>query len=139
SYGPQARARSHTAPRVLPFTLSQSTRMAARRDSTQLLTIYPARLRGDERALSGESQPRLKAREQPACSTTTTVMADQSAIKSQSVRLTASQSCPERRSDDGQPILEPIRMAPKSRSDLGFLVDLWGFEPQTSCMPSGSS
>jgi hypothetical protein len=21
-------------------------------------------------------------------------------------------------------------------SDLGFLVELWGFEPQTSCMPS---
>ncbi len=28
-------------------------------------------------------------------------------------------------------------MASKPYSDLGFLVELWGFEPQTSCMPWG--
>ena len=71
---------------------------------------------------------------QPACSTTTTFMADQRAIKSQSVRLTASQSRPERRSNDGQPILEPNHMSPEPRSDLVLRVELWGFEPQTSCM-----
>ena len=26
-------------------------------------------------------------------------------------------------------------MVPDLHSDLGFLVELWGFEPQTSCMP----
>ena len=57
------------------------------------------------------------------------------AIEGQSVRLTAGQRRPERRSNDGQPILKPIQMAPGLHSDLGFLVELWGFEPQSSCMP----
>jgi hypothetical protein len=51
------------------------------------------------------------------------------------VRLRAGQRRPERRSDDGQPILKPIRMAPDLHSDLEFLVELRGFEPRTSCMP----
>jgi hypothetical protein len=37
--------------------------------------------------------------------------------------------------NDGQPILKPIRMAPDLHSDLGFPVELWGFELLTSCMP----
>ena len=97
--------------------------------------MYPTRLSGDERTPSGESEPDTQARGQPACSTTTTVLADQSAIKSQSMRLAASQSCPERRSNDGQPILESIRMTPEPPSELEFLVELWGFELRTSCMP----
>jgi len=55
------------------------------------------------------------------------------------VRLSAGQRRPERRSNDGQPILKPIQMVPDLRSDLGFLVELWGFEPQTSCMPSSGN
>jgi hypothetical protein len=31
--------------------------------------------------------------------------------------------------------LGAIRLSYKPLSDLGFLVELWGFEPQTSCMP----
>ena len=38
-------------------------------------------------------------------------------------------------SNDGQPILKPVQMAPDLHSELVFLVELWGFEPQTSCMP----
>jgi hypothetical protein len=49
------------------------------------------------------------------------------------------QARPGWRSDDGQPILKPIQMAPDLHSDLGFLVELWGFEPQTSCMPSSGN
>src|ERR1019366_8191672 len=47
----------------------------------------------------------------PACSTSTAVTAGQGAINSQFVRLTASQSRPERRSNDGQAILEPVQIA----------------------------
>ena len=57
------------------------------------------------------------------------------AIEGQSVRVSAGQSRPERRSNDGQAILELIRIAPDLRSDLALCVELWGFEPQTSCMP----
>ena len=42
-------------------------------------------------------------------------------------------------SNDGQPILKLIQRVPGSYSDLGFLVELWGFEPQTSCMPSSGN
>ena len=49
----------------------------------------------------------------PACSTSTAVTAGQGAINSQFVRLTASQSRPERRSNDGQAILEPVQIARK--------------------------
>src|ERR1017187_7790364 len=57
------------------------------------------------------------------------------AIRSQPVKLSANRACPPRRSNGGQPILKPIQMDPEPYSDLGFLVELWGFEPQTSCMP----
>jgi hypothetical protein len=53
--------------------------------------------------------------------------------------LRDSDSRSERRSNGGQAILEPILMAPDLRSDLVFLVELWGFEPQTSCMPSSGN
>ena len=51
------------------------------------------------------------------------------------MRLRARQRRPERRSNDGQSILKPIQMASDLHSELEFLVELWGFEPQTSCMP----
>jgi hypothetical protein len=55
------------------------------------------------------------------------------------MRLSANCRCPERRSDDGQTILECIRAGLKSCPDLQFLVELSGLEPLTSCMPSGGS
>jgi hypothetical protein len=55
------------------------------------------------------------------------------------VRFSASYRCPERRSNDGQRILKPARVIPESHSDLEFPVELWGFEPQTSCMPSSGN
>src|ERR1019366_2798356 len=72
----------------------------------------------------------------PACSANTAPGSARPAIEGQSVRLSAGQQRPERRSNDGQPILKPTRMASGQHSDLEFLVELWGFEPQTSCMPS---
>ena len=51
------------------------------------------------------------------------------------MRLSANCRCPERRSDDGQTILECIRAGLKSCSDLQFLVELSGLEPLTSCIP----
>ena len=53
------------------------------------------------------------------------------------MRLSANCRCPERRSDDGQTILECIRTGLKSRPDLVLLVELSGLEPLTSCMPWG--
>ena len=53
------------------------------------------------------------------------------------MRLSANCRCPERRSDDGQTILECIRAGLKSCPDLQFLVELSGLEPLTSCMPWG--
>jgi hypothetical protein len=55
------------------------------------------------------------------------------------VHLSAGQRRPEQRSNDGQAILELSQMGQKSRPDLVFLVELWGFEPQTSCMPSSGN
>jgi hypothetical protein len=55
------------------------------------------------------------------------------------VRLSANYLCPERRSDDGQTILECIRMGLKSCPELVLLVELSGLEPLTSCMPSHGS
>jgi hypothetical protein len=51
------------------------------------------------------------------------------------VRLSANYLCPERRSDDGQTILEGTWTGLKSCPDLQFLVELSGLEPLTSCMP----
>jgi hypothetical protein len=51
------------------------------------------------------------------------------------MRLSANCRCPERRSDDGQTILECIRTGLKSPPDLVLLVELSGLEPLTSCMP----
>jgi len=51
------------------------------------------------------------------------------------MRLSANCRCPERRSDDGQTILECIRAGLNSCPDLQFLVELSGLEPLTSCMP----
>ena len=48
------------------------------------------------------------------------------------MRLSANCRCPERRSDDGQTILEGIRTGLKSCPDLVFLVELSGLEPLTS-------
>ena len=53
------------------------------------------------------------------------------------MRLSANYLCPERRSDDGQTILEGTRRGLKSDSDLVLLVELSGLEPLTSCMPWG--
>ena len=36
---------------------------------------------------------------------------------------------------DGQTISEPVLGGHDHGSDLQFLVELWGFEPQTSCKP----
>jgi hypothetical protein len=58
-----------------------------------------------------------------------------SCIQNQSVRLSASCRCPERRSDDGHTILECTRTGLKSCPDLVLLVELSGLEPLTSCMP----
>jgi len=71
-----------------------------------------------------------------ACSTNTTVMPTQHAGQEQSVRLSANQTRPPRRSNDGQAILKAIQLGLETCSDLVFRVELWGFEPQTSCMPS---
>jgi hypothetical protein len=76
--------------------------------------------------------------EMPACSTSTTVTADHRVINSQFMWLSVIPSRPERRSDDGQPILEPVQMDPEPYPDLVLWVELWGFEPQTSCMPCGN-
>jgi hypothetical protein len=43
--------------------------------------------------------------------------------------------CPGRRSNHGQRILITIWANSELGSDLDFCVELWGFEPQTSCMP----
>jgi hypothetical protein len=51
------------------------------------------------------------------------------------VRLSANCRCPERRSDDGQTILEGTQTGPKSCPDLLLLVELSGLGPLTSCMP----
>jgi hypothetical protein len=51
------------------------------------------------------------------------------------MRLTANYVCPERRSDDGQTILEGIQTGLKSRPDLVLRVELSGLEPLTSCVP----
>jgi hypothetical protein len=54
------------------------------------------------------------------------------AIQSQSVRLSASQAPPPRRSDDGQAILEHPKMILNLDPDLVKRVELWGFEPLAS-------
>ena len=51
------------------------------------------------------------------------------------MRLSASCRCPERRSDDGQTILECLPDGTQICPDLGLLVELSGLEPLTSCMP----
>jgi hypothetical protein len=51
------------------------------------------------------------------------------------MRLSANCRCPERRSDDGQTILECLRTGLNSCPDLVLLVELSGLEPLTSCMP----
>src|ERR1022692_2618458 len=71
-----------------------------------------------DEAKASEAQPPG----QSACSTSTTVTVGQRAINSQSVRRTASQSRPERRSNDGQPILKPVQITRKPHPDLQFLV-----------------
>jgi hypothetical protein len=72
-----------------------------------------------------------------ACSTGTTLGFARPAIEGQFVRLSTGQRRPERRSNDGQPILEASWTGLELGSDLVFRVELWGFEPQTSCMPWG--
>ena len=57
------------------------------------------------------------------------------ADQSQTVRLSANPPRPPRRSNDGQAILRAILLELGTCSDLVFRVELWGFEPQTSCMP----
>src|ERR1039457_2981893 len=78
--------------------------------------------------------PKPNDREAPACSTSPRVTPAWRVIEGQSVRFNARESRPPRRSNDGQTILEDIQMTLKPCSDLAFLVELWGFEPQTSCM-----
>ena len=58
----------------------------------------------------------------PACSTHTTHEPGRAVIRNQSVRLSANYLCPERRSDDGQTILEGTRTGLKSCPDLQFLA-----------------
>jgi hypothetical protein len=53
------------------------------------------------------------------------------------VRLSANCRCPERRSDDGQTILESVRTGLKSCPDLVLLLELSGLEPLTSDTKQG--
>jgi hypothetical protein len=75
----------------------------------------------------------------PACSTHTAHAPSWAVIENRPVRSSARCRCPERRSDDGQTILECVRTGLKSCPDLELLVELSGLEPLTSCMPSGGS
>ena len=68
----------------------------------------------------------------PACSAHTTRAPPRAVIDSQSVRPSANYHCPERRSNDGQAILEANRRGLQPGPDLDFWVELWGFEPRTS-------
>jgi hypothetical protein len=74
-----------------------------------------------------------------ACSTTGAGRLVQPAAQCQSGWLAVQRKCPERRSDDGQAILEGRPDGRKTLPDLVFCVELWGFEPQTSCMPCTAS
>ena len=66
------------------------------------------------------------SRDRPACSMSTTVTVDPRAVNGQFVRLGASQSRPERRSNSGQPILKSIQMALEPHSDLVLRVG-WSY------------
>src|ERR1017187_7452985 len=79
-----------------------------------------------DEAKASEAQPP----EQSDCSTSTTVTVGQRAINSQSVRRTASQSRPERRSNDGRPILNPVQMTRKPHPELLFLVGYGDSSPR---------
>src|ERR1700730_10720349 len=76
-----------------------------------------------------------QTRSGPGCSTNVTVVRTRPAVDGQFVRLSAGQRRPERRSNAGHPIWEASRTSLELGSDLEFRVELWGFEPQTSCMP----
>ena len=79
-----------------------------------------------DEAKASEAQPPG----QSACSTSTTVTVGQRAVNSQSVRRTARQSRPERRSNDGQPISNPVQMTRKPHPDLLFLVGYGDSSPR---------
>ncbi len=73
------------------------------------------------------------------CSTAPVIAGARGAICGQIMALDVHSSRPERRSDDGQTILKAASAGWKLGSDLGKLVELRGFEPRTSCMPSAGS
>ena len=73
------------------------------------------------------------------CSTAPVIAGARGAICGQIMALDVHSSRPERRSDDGQTILKAALAGWKLRSHLGKLVELRGFEPRTSCMPSAGS
>jgi hypothetical protein len=74
-----------------------------------------------------------------SCSTKPVTADVRGAICGQVMALDVHSSRPKRRSDDGQTILKAALEGWKLRSDLGKLVELRGFEPLTSCMPSAGS
>jgi hypothetical protein len=73
------------------------------------------------------------------CSTAPVIAGARGAICGQIMALDVHSSRPERRSDDGQTILKAALEGWKLGSHLGKLVELRGFEPRTSCMPSAGS
>jgi hypothetical protein len=98
-------------------------------------TGYARCASGGERAPSGESKPGLKLKDnqpvqrQPR-SWLTGVPSRANpcgSLPASHVHVT-SMSRPERRSNDGQPILEPNHMSPEPHSGLVLRVKLWGFE-----------
>jgi hypothetical protein len=84
----------------------------------------------------GHRRPRLPG---SSCSTTPVIAGARGAICGQVMALDVHSSRPKRRSDDGQTILKAALEGLKSGSHLGKLVELRGFEPLTSCMPSVGS
>jgi len=89
--------------------------------------------------LSGKYTTPPRPRLPGNCSTTPVIAGVRGAICGHVMALDVHSSRPGRRSDDGQTILKAALKGRKLGFHLGKLVELRGFEPRTSCMPSQHS